>query len=184
MFSIRQACRVGKMGAAFMGAEILIKEPTALRARLEAARAGAEAVDRDSVEAATLRLILCAVDDRDVTARQRGECGGCAESMVQDLLAMMATQRQVSAKEYDEAGRLAEAERERAEQEIIQSFLPKMLAGTELELAVSEVVEDVEAHRLKDVGRCMEALKARYPGQIDSATAGKLVRSILQKPAE
>ena len=97
---------------------------------------------------------------------------------------MMATQREVSAREYDEAGRIEEAERERAELAIIESFLPKKLSGAALETAVSEIVEEVEATRLKDIGRCMEALKARYPGQIDSATAGKVVRAALQAPAE
>jgi len=167
-----------------MGAEILVQEHAALRARLKHARIEAEEIDRDGVEAATLRLILCAIDDRDVTARQRGECSGCAESMVEDLLAMMATQREVSAREYDEAGRIEEAERERAELAIIQSFLPQKLSGEALEQAVADIVEEVEAHRLKDVGRCMEALKARYPGQIDSASAGKIVRSILQSSSE
>ena len=167
-----------------MGAEILVKEPADLRARLKAARNEAEACDSDGVEAATLRLILCAVDDRDVTARGRGECSGCAESTVQELLAMMATQREVSAKEYDEAGRIEEAERERSELAIIQSFLPKKLSGAALESAVSAIIEEVEAHRLKDMGRCMEALKARYPGQIDSASAGKIVRAKLQSPAK
>lgn len=166
-----------------MGAEILIKDPD-LRTRLKRARTDAETTDHDGVEAATLRLILCAVDDRDVTARQRGECSGCDETTVRELLGMMATQRQVSAREYDEAGRIEEAERERAELAIIQSFLPQKLSGAALEAAVAEIVEEVEAHRLKDVGRCMDALKARYPGQIDSASAGKIVRAVLQAPAE
>ncbi len=167
-----------------MGADILINQSAGLRARLKDAREQAEQADRDSVEAATLRLILCAVDDRDVTARQRGECSGCKESMVEDLLAMMATQREVSAREYDEAGRIEEAERERAELAIIQSYLPQKLSGEALERAVCEIIEEVEAHRLKDMGRCMEALKARYPGQIDSASAGKLVRAKLQTPVK
>ncbi|MEO9970943.1 MAG: GatB/YqeY domain-containing protein [Hyphomonadaceae bacterium] len=166
-----------------MGAEILIKEQD-LRGRLKQARIDAEAADHDGVEAATLRLILCAVDDRDVTARQRGECSGCAESTVRELLGMMATQREVSAREYDEAGRIVEAERERAELAILRSFLPQKLSGEALEKAVAEIIEEVEADRLKDVGRCMDALKARYPGQIDSASAGKIVRSLLQAPAE
>jgi len=167
-----------------MGAEILIKEPIELRARLSVAREDAEMRDRDGVEAATLRLILCAIDDRDVTARQRGECSGCAESTVRELLVMMATQREVSAREYDEAGRIEEAERERAELAIIRSFLPEKLSGAALERAVSEIVEEVEARRLKDMGRCMEALKARYPGQIDSASAGKIVSAKLQASAD
>lgn len=151
----------------------------ALREKLEAALATAEAIDHDSVDAATMRLILCAVDDRDVTARGRGECSGCPEAAMRDLLSTMAKQRCLSAKEYDEAGRIEEAERERAELAIIEAFLPKKLNGEELSDAVEEVVEDLEAAKLKDLGRCMAALKERYPGRVDTGTATSAVRKAL-----
>lgn len=159
-------------------ADTLDKE-THLRQRLIAARDEAEAVDPDGVEAATLRLILCAVGDRDVTARKRGECAGCPELAMQDLLVTMARQRKLSARDYDEAGRIEEAERERAELAVIETFLPKKLTGDILELAVQEVVDDLEASKLKDMGRCMAELKARYPGRIETGSAGKAVREAL-----
>ena len=152
---------------------------TPLREQLVSTLKRAEAEDHDGVEAATLRLILCAVDDRDVMARQRGECSGCPEQAVRDLLKTMAAQRRESAQEYDEAGRVAEAERERAEYDIIVSFLPKKLEGDALAAAVNQVVEELEASRLKDLGRCMDALKLRYPGQIETGTAGRAVRAAL-----
>ena len=49
----------------------------------------------------------------------------------------------------------------------------------ELEEAVEEVVEDLGASKLKDIGRCMSALKQRYPGKIESGTAGKVMRKAL-----
>ena len=150
-----------------------------LRARLETALAAANEDDRESVESATLRLILCAVDDRDVSARERGECGGCPEAAMQDLLQTMARQRKGSAKEYDEAGRIAEAERERTELAVIETFLPKKLSGEDLQMAVSDVVEELEATKLKDMGRCMQMLKERFPGRIDTASAGKAIREAL-----
>ncbi|MEL7452533.1 MAG: GatB/YqeY domain-containing protein [Pseudomonadota bacterium] len=150
-----------------------------LRDELANALAAAEAIDSDSVEAATLRLIRCAVEDRDFTARERGECSGCPETAMQDLLKTMAAQRKESAREYDEAGRIEEAERERKELEIIQRFLPAKLEGDQLNAAVEEVVEELEATKLKDLGRCMKALKMRYPGQIETGTAGKAVRAAL-----
>lgn len=161
-----------------MGKEIQQKQGL-LREQLQSALAIADAADTDGVEAATLRLILCAVGDRDVTARQRGECSGCPEKAMQDLLEMMAAQREESAREYDEAGRIEEAERERAELAVITSFLPKKLEGDALNAAVNAVVKDLEATRLKDLGRCMQALKVRYPGQIETGSAGKAVRNAL-----
>lgn len=150
-----------------------------LRDRLGDALNVAEVNDHDGVEAATLRLILCAVGDRDVSARERGECSGCPEQSMQDLLTTMAAQREASASEYDQSGRIEEAERERAELAVIQSFLPQKLSGDMLETVVREVVEALEASKLKDMGRCMHELKARYPGQIDTGSASKAVRAAL-----
>lgn len=157
-----------------------ISQVSPLRGQLESSLATAEAVDHDGVVAATLRLILCAVDDRDVIARRRGQCGGCPEAAMLELLTTMAKQRRASAKDYDDAGRIAEAERERAELDVIESFMPQKLAGEELEAAVDEVVEDLEAEKLKDLGRCMAALKERYPGRVDTGSASSAVRKALR----
>ncbi|MEL6323362.1 MAG: GatB/YqeY domain-containing protein [Pseudomonadota bacterium] len=155
------------------------EDQVSLRDKLHIALQRAESVDGDSVEAQTLRLILCAVDDRDTMARQKGECSGCPEAAMRDLLETMAAQREISAREYEDAGQIEDAERERAELEVITSFLPKKLEGDALERAVQQVVDDLEASRLKDLGRCMKALKQRYPGQIETGTAGKAVRAAL-----
>lgn len=138
---------------------------------------GEEVADaRFGVRLATLRLISCAVRDRDVSARTKGDCDGCPEEAVRDVLETMAHQRRISARELDEAGRIADAEREREELSVIEDFLPQPLGGDDLEAAVKDVVEDLDASTLKDLGKCMSMLKARYPGQIDSRTAGKIVR--------
>ena len=156
-----------------------VAETAPLKTRLKAALAAAELSDSDSMEAQTLRLIHCAVQDRDVTARGRGDCGGCPEAAVRDVLRMMVKQREETATEYDNAGRLEEAERERAEIDVIKKFLPEPLDGDALEAAVAAVVEDLEASKLKDVGRCMAELKARYPDQLINGSASKAVKKAL-----
>lgn len=162
------------------GSSSLVQETRTLRQRLKAALAAAESENEQSVRTATLRLILCAAKDRDAIARGNGECAGCPDKHLLDLLNMMAEQREISAREYDDAGRINEAEREREELEIIRSFIPESLSGDDLNAAVKSVVTDLEATRLKDVGRCMVALKKRYPGKIDVGSASKVVRQALQ----
>ena len=168
-------------------AEHVSAEPQSLKTRLsvalEEAESRAESEDataNEKTRAATLRLISCAVRDRDASARTRGDCDGCQETAVRDVLETMAAQRHVSSKEFEEAGRIEDAEREREELAVIEEFLPKPLANEELENAVETVVEELEASTLKDLGKCMSALKARYPGKIDSRSAGKAVRKALQ----
>lgn len=151
-----------------------------VRDRLVAALISAEQDDPQGIRARTLRLVKCAMRDRDVTARTQGHCEGCEDTDIRKLLETMVAQREVSAREYDESGRIGDAEREREEMEIIQSFLPRPLTGQALETAVEQVVEDLEASKLKDMGRCMAELQSRYPGRIDTGSAGKAVRRALR----
>ena len=127
----------------------------------------------------TLRLIECAIRDRDVCARGRGEGEGCPDADVQGVLQTMVAQREASAREHEEEGRLEDAIREREEIAIIQAFLPQPLSGRALDIAVRQVVEDLGATKLKDLGRCVTELKERYPGLVEAASAGKAVRSAL-----
>jgi len=157
---------------------------SSLRERIDSALAEAEHDNPDGVRAQTLRLLTCAIRDRDVSARTRGECSGCPEEALREVIETMADQLRLSASEYEEAGRIEEAERERDELAVIEAFLPARLDEKALETAVKSVVEDLNASKLKDAGRCMQALKSRFPGQIDPAHAGKLVRNTLMKPAE
>ncbi|MEO0465623.1 MAG: GatB/YqeY domain-containing protein [Pseudomonadota bacterium] len=147
--------------------------------RIEAEDGHDAAEQAVGVRLATLRLIRCAVRDRDASARTRGDCDGCPEQAVTDVLVTMSNQREISAREFEESGRAADAERERAELAVIEEFLPKPLAEAELTDAVRDVVEDLQAGSLKDLGRCMSALKKRHPGKIDSRTAGKVMRDTL-----
>ena len=150
-----------------------------LRNRINQALGQAESDDTNSVDAQTLRLIKCAMDDRDVLARGRGECSGCDDDVIVELLEVMAKQREASIKQYDDSGRIVDAEREREELEIINAFLPKPLMGEDLKEAAATVVDELQARKLKDVGRCMTALREKYPGRIECGPASKAVRAAI-----
>lgn len=156
-----------------------VSPSNSIRDRLVAALRSAEQDDPQGVRARTLRLVKCAMRDRDVTARTQGQCEGCEDTEVRKLLETMVAQREVSAREYDESGRISDAEREREEIAVLEAFLPRPLDGDALEDAVEQVVEDLEAHKLKDMGRCMAELQSRYPGRIDTGSAGKAMRRAL-----
>ncbi|MEM9181178.1 MAG: GatB/YqeY domain-containing protein [Pseudomonadota bacterium] len=150
-----------------------------LRNRINSALGQAESDDANGVVAQTLRLVKCAMDDRDVIARSRGECGGCDDEVILELLETMVALREQSIKQYDDAGRVVDAEREREELDVIANFLPKPLAGDALNVAAETVVRELRAQKLKDVGRCMSALREKYPGQIECGPASKAVRAAI-----
>lgn len=150
-----------------------------LRARLEADLATAEQAEDASIEASTLRLILCAVHDRDAEARAHDHCSGCDDTVIRDVLELMVRQREDSAARYEDAGRIEMASREQDEAEVIKRYLPKPLEGEALSEAVDNVINDLDAHGLKDLGRCMSELKNRYSDCLDTRKANKLVKKSL-----
>ncbi len=126
----------------------------------------------------TLRLINAAIKDRDIAARGTGgERVGDDEILA--ILVKMIKQREESATIYEEQSRLELAKQEREEIEIIRDFLPRQMDEDETRAACAEVVSDVNAEGLRDMGKCMNALKERYPGKLDAGKASKVVKEML-----
>lgn len=133
----------------------------------------------DKLRVATLRLITAAVKDRDIAARAEDRCSGVEDAEVLAILTKMVKQREESAKTYEDAGRIELAEQERQEIEYIRAYLPKQLSPAEIEAAVDGVIADIGAEGLKDMGKCMGALKKRYQGEMDFSAANIKVKERL-----
>jgi len=79
----------------------------------------------------------------------------------------------------EEAGRLDLAEQERQEIDVIREFLPRQLDIDEIRHACNQVVTEMGASGLKDMGKCMGELKQRYAGQMDFGKASGIVKELL-----
>lgn len=135
---------------------------------------------KDSTRLSTLRLMGAAIKDREIAARGEGAGDGTVgRDELIALLSKMVKQRQESARAYEEGGRLELAERELAEIAVIQEFLPRQLSPEEVAAAVDQVVADLGATGIRDMGRVMGALRERHAGQMDFAAVGALVKARL-----
>lgn len=143
----------------------------------EALKHAQKAQDKTCVS--TLRLILAAIHDRDIANRSAAK-DPVSEDEIVAILSKMVKQRQESALAFEEGGRIELAEQEREEIAIIKSFLPKQLGEDDVKRVCEQVVSDVGADGLRDIGRCMNALKAKYPGQMDFGKASGIVKGLLQ----
>ncbi len=132
----------------------------------------------DDVKVATLRLLTCAVRDRDRGAHAR-DLSGCPDAEVMTVLHTMIRQREASIRDYEDAGRADLAEQERAELEALRCVMPPPLPDDEVRNAAARVVADLHASGLKDIGRCVTELKSRFPGRVDAAAAGAAVKNLL-----
>ena len=133
----------------------------------------------DKRRTSTLRLIQAAIQDRDIAHRGTGKDPVSDEEILQ-ILTKMVKQRQESAKAFEEGSRLEIAAQERDEITIISDFLPRQMEDGAVRDAARKVIAEVGADGLRDMGRCMNALKERYPGQMDFGKASGIVKELLQ----
>lgn len=135
--------------------------------------------DRAADRLSTLRLISAAIKDRDIAARGEGAEEGVGEDEILQILSKMVKQRQESARTYEEGGRLDLAERELSEITVIEEFLPKQLNEGEIVAAIDAAIAEMGASSIRDMGKIMGALKAKYTGQMDFGKVGPMVKDRL-----
>ena len=101
-----------------------------------------------------------------------------------DVLAVITRQckqRQDSVEQYRAVGRPELADKEAAELEVLRAYMPPRLEGEELLEAVRGLSAEVGATGVKDMGKVMQALNARFIGRVDGKAASEAVRAELQK---
>ena len=135
--------------------------------------------NKDQVAMSTIRLITAAMKDRDIAARGSGNMDGIADAEILSMMQSMIKQRQESSKTYREHDRAELADREEEEIKVIERFLPQQMSAEETDKAISDIIAEVDASSIKDMGKVMNELKTRFAGQLDMAKAGGAVKAKL-----
>lgn len=150
----------------------------AMRERLQTALKDAMR-SKQAERLSTLRLINAAIKDRDIASRGDGGDSEVSDQDILSIMGKMVKQRQESARAYEEGGRLELAEKELNEIGVIEEFLPRQLGADEVEAAIAAAVAEAGATTIRDVGRVMAVLKARYTGQMDFGAVGAAIKGRL-----
>jgi len=150
-----------------------------LRAKInDALKAAMKSGDKRKVS--TLRLMNSAIKEKDINSRTEGHASALTpDAGLIDLFAKMMKQRQESIAIYEQGGRPELAQAEREEMAIIQSYMPQQLSDGEAKTAVAAIIKATGAASIKDMGKVMAELKARYAGRMDMAKAGGIVKGLL-----
>ncbi|AVA22242.1 GatB/YqeY domain-containing protein [Rhizobium sp. NXC24] len=134
---------------------------------------------KDAARLSTVRLILAAIKDKDIANRGLGKEQASDDEILQ-LLAKMIKQREESVKIYIDGGRPELADKEREEIAVIQGFMPEQLSDEKVREICVAVVAELGAQGLKDMGKCVAALRERYAGQMDFAKASGILKELLK----
>jgi uncharacterized protein len=166
----RRPAVASSLGSNLEGTDPVLRD--AISAQMKEAMKGGE-----KRRVGALRLIMAALKDREIEARGLGAALTPADEMA--LLAKMVKTRQESLAIYEQAGRTDLVEQERAEIAVINEFLPKQMDEAAVEAAAKAAIAEVGAASIKDMGKVVGALKAKYPGQMDFAKASAVVKRLL-----
>ncbi len=135
--------------------------------------------ERDAATVSTLRMILAALKDRDIAARPKGNAAGIGDDEILQMMQALIKQRRESIALYEKGGRADLVAKESQEIVVIERFLPQQMDESAMAGAIAGVVKELGAASVKDMGRVMAELKARYAGQMDFARASGLVKQQL-----
>ncbi|MEQ5786735.1 GatB/YqeY domain-containing protein [Erythrobacter sp. NFXS35] len=125
---------------------------------------------------AALRQISAKIKDRDIEERTSAK-DIPDDELVVSVLQKMAKQRRESIEMYEAGGREELAAKERAELEVIEEFLPRMMDEAETKAAIAAIKAETGASSMKDMGTVMGELKARHGAVLDGKLASTLVKA-------
>jgi uncharacterized protein YqeY len=130
---------------------------------------------RDSLRSSTLRMLLTAITNAEVSGKQARELD---DQQVVDVLSTEVKKRREAATAYDEAGRQELADKERAEAEVITDYLPEQLSDEEVSAIVTAAVESTGAagEGMKAMGKVMGVVQPQVKGRADGAAVAAEVK--------
>ena len=129
---------------------------------------------RDEVKMSTLRLVLTAIKKREKEARSLLE-----DQEVISVITTQIKQRRESIEQYRQAGREDLAQTEESELQILQGYMPEQVSEEEISNTLDEIIAEVGAVSMKDMGKVMKATMAKLAGKADGRAINAMVKAKL-----
>jgi uncharacterized protein YqeY len=129
---------------------------------------------RDEAKMSTLRLVLTAIKKREKEARSLLE-----DQEVISVIASQIKQRRESIEQYRKAGREDLAQSEENELKILQGYMPEQVSEEEISNTLDEIIAEVGAASMKDMGKVMKAAMAKLAGKADGGAVNAMVKAKL-----
>ena len=133
---------------------------------------------RDAARLQVLRSLKAKILEKEISLRSGGKAE-ISEDQVVEVLVKAAKQRRESIEQFEKGGREDLAQAERAELEIIASYLPAQMGEEEIRAAVKQGIEETGAAGMQDMGRLMGLMMGRLKGKADGSAVNRIVKEEL-----
>jgi uncharacterized protein YqeY len=130
---------------------------------------------REAERTSTLRMVKAAFMNREIEKR-----AALDEDESLKLLRSMVKQRRDSIEQYTKGSRQDLVDKEQAEIEVIEAYLPQGASTEVIEAAIADAISETGAASMKDMGQVMKTVQAKLAGKnADSRTVSEIVKSKL-----
>jgi len=128
---------------------------------------------KDTVRLDTIRSVRAAVTQREVDTQTELD-----DAAIADIVRTLRKQRVEAFEQYQAGGRADLAEREQQEKALLEAYLPTAPDAAAVDAAVRAVIGELGASSIKDMGKVMQAAKARLAG-VDGQVLSAVVKGLL-----
>ena len=130
----------------------------------------------DDTRKSTIRMLMSAIATQEVAGSERRELG---DDEVLKVIAKQVKQRRESIDEFNNAGRTELAEKEAAEMQVLQAYMPEQVSREEIEAEARKVIDEVGASGPQDKGKVMQAIMPRLAGRAEGRDINEVVTQLL-----
>jgi len=134
--------------------------------------------DRDELRSGTIRMVLTAIKNEEVSGKEAREL---SDAEVITVLSREAKKRREAAEAYEQAGAKERADIEKAEGEIIATYLPVQLSESEIKDLINAAIAETGASGSQQMGLVMKSIKPKIAGRADGGLVSSLVKAALSE---
>ena len=134
--------------------------------------------DGNGLKLSVVRLLRSSIKNKEIA---KGKGQSLTEQEFLETVSSAVKQRKDSIEQFTKGGRMDLVSKEKEELKILQEYLPRPLTAEEFRAKAEEVIREVGANSLKDLGKVMKALMPLVTGKVDGSEASKVVKDLLTK---
>ena len=131
---------------------------------------------RDEVRSSTIRMILTAIKNEEVSGKEAREL---SDAEVITVLSREAKKRREAAEAFEQAGAKDRADMEKAEGVVIAEYLPVQLSESEIREMINAAIAETCATGPQQMGLVMRSIQPKIAGRADGGVVSSLVKAAL-----
>ena len=129
----------------------------------------------DKIKSNALRTLVAKLKDQQIKLRKE-----ISDEETLKVIKTLVKQQKESSEIFLKAGRTELAEKENLEISILKKYLPEMISDDEIRILVKNIVNEIGAKDLSDIGKVMPLVMQKGKGQVDGKLANSILRELLE----